>query len=67
MGCQAKTLHNKTIHNTFLSFCTEGAFTVKCTEGLEKAAQIPADNRAQKMEFGSLLWFASGLVSVLGC
>ena len=40
----------------FWSFWAEGVFNVKYTESLKKQLN-PAENRAQKWELCSLLWF----------
>ena len=46
---QARTFHNKTLHNKILEFLGRGVFTVKATKNLEKkSVQNLAENRAQK-------------------
>ena len=57
---QAKTLRGRTFLTWFWSFKAEGVL-LSSTQQVWKKGPNPVGNRAQKWEFCSLLWRASGL------
>ena len=65
MFLRPQTWHHKPCHSKFQirEFQGRGCSFCKIHQRIWKFCQNPAGNLARKWEFGSLLWFVSGLVS----